>query len=100
MGTGDQLGTRQPPGEVQWGRQGSSFGQQAVLALLNSKWKGLRHPPVLETPVLNLQVKQVVNILVGVGWELISMVLKDKNSWEGGRVSLFSLLWLTVKLVL
>lgn len=44
MGAGDQLGTIQPPGEVQWGRQGSSFGQQAVLALLNFKWKGLRHP--------------------------------------------------------
>lgn len=34
----------QPPGEVQRGRQGSSFRQQAVLALLNSEWKGLRHP--------------------------------------------------------
>lgn len=98
MGTEDQLGTIQPPGEVQRGRQGSSFRQQAVLALLNSKWKGV---PVLETPVCNLQVKQVVNILVGVGRELISMVLKDKNSWEDGRASLPSLLWLTVyKLVL
>lgn len=46
-------------------------------------------------------MKQVVKILVGAGRELISMVLKDKNSWEGGRVSLPSLLWLTVnKLVL
>lgn len=43
----------------------------------------------------------MVNTLVGVGRELISMVLKDKNSWEGGRFSLPSLLWLTVnKLVL
>lgn len=30
--------------KVQWGRQDSSLGQQAVLALLNSKLKGLRHP--------------------------------------------------------
>lgn len=29
------------PREVQWGRQGSSLGQQAVLALLSSKLKGL-----------------------------------------------------------
>lgn len=43
----------------------------------------------------------MVKILVGAGRELISMVLKDKNSWEGDRVSLPSLLWLTVnKLVL
>lgn len=46
-------------------------------------------------------MKQAVNILVGVGRELISMVLKDWSSWEDGRVSLPSLLWLTVnKLVL
>lgn len=38
---------------------------------------------------------------MGVGRELISMVLKDKSSWEDGRVSLPSLLWLIVnKLVL
>lgn len=101
MGAGDQLGTTEPPGEVQWGRQGGSFGQQAVLALLSSEWKGLRHPSCLGNTCFQLQEKQVVNTLVGVGRELISMVLKDKNSWEGGRFSLPSLLWLTVnKLVL
>lgn len=46
-------------------------------------------------------MKWVVNIPVGVGRELISMVLKDKNSWDSSRVSLSSLLWLIVnKLVL